>query len=481
VKTDSPISFYLRILLVSLLVVLLGLAPIPNVASQYLQSALQAATGGDLSNAATNLAGAARYYPWRSDLNISAAQKAFQAGDAQSAIQYLERPGTISHLTTTDLLLLGDAYQQTGNNSMAQAIWNRVVELGDTLPAIQRLADLSLKEENYSLTASYYQKLLYQYPSKIQLYYQIGMLTALTDPTAALPYLAQAAELDTPDAANASSLRDKIRTASLFDEPAYTELIVGRQLADWGEWELASVAFQHALTLKPGYADAWAFLGEAAQQVARQETGTITDAGLAQLKSALQLDGSSVLANTLMGIYWERQQDYDQAQEYLQRAIRLSPKDAYLQSELGNILSKAGDLPAAQSAYETAIKLATQDPLFYRQLAQFAMDNNIQIRELALPAARQAILLDPADASSLDVMAQVMLRLFDYQSAERFSTSAVQADPQYAPAYLHLGTAYLYQGEANLAHFWLSQAVTIDPNSWVVAQASRMLDYYFPK
>ena len=226
----------------------------------------------------------------------------------------------------------------------------------------------------------------------------------------------------------------------MFDEPAYTSVVVGRQLGDWGEWNQAAIAFQQAISLRPAYADAWAFLGEAKQQITLQETGHNSDVGQSELEHAIQLDASSILANTLMGIYWERQGDYSQASQYLQAAISLSPKDPYLFSELGNILSKAGDLPAAQSAYEAAIKLTPQDPLFYRQLAQYAMDNQIQIHQLALPAARQAIMLDPHDAISLDVMAQVMLMLLDYPSAVRFSTSAVQSDPTYAPAYLHLGS-----------------------------------------
>jgi tetratricopeptide (TPR) repeat protein len=77
-------------------------------------------------------------------------------------------------------------------------------------------------------------------------------------------------------------------------------------------------------------------------------------------------------------------------------------------------------------------------------------------------------------------MAQVMLLLKDYHSAERFSLSALQSDPGFSPAYLHLGTAYLYLGESDLARQWLGLAKTLDPDSWVAAQAKRMLDYYFP-
>jgi tetratricopeptide (TPR) repeat protein len=181
-----------------------------------------------------------------------------------------------------------------------------------------------------------------------------------------------------------------------------------------------------------------------------------------------------------MGLYWERQEDYSKVQIYLMRAINASPDDPYLYSELGNILAKVGDLPAAQSAYETAIDLTPQDPLFYRLLAEFALQYQIQIRELALPAARQAIALSSTDPSSLDVMAQVMLVLQDYHSAERFAQSALRADPGFSQAYLHLGISYLFLKEPDLAHQWLSLAETVNPDSWIASQAKRMLDYYFP-
>ncbi len=481
VKTDSRLSFNLRILFISLFVALLGLSPIPRAASSLLSTAHRATLAGELLNTADSLAAVADYFPWRYDLNITAARYALEAGDAKAAIQYLERTETVSHLSIADLILLGDAYLQSGNQAEAEAIWQRVSKLGDPAAADQRLADLYLARKDYSAAASYLQQLLLINPADVQLYFQIGKLYAVTDPGQALPFLAQAAALKSADASKAQALHDKIRTANLFDEPAYTALIVGRQLGDWGQWDLAQAAFQKAVSLRSNYAEAWAFLGEARQQVALQETGAAADVGLPQLELALQLDRSSVSANTLMGLYWERQGDYAQAEKYLQNAIANNPTDPYLFTELGNILSKAGDLPAAQTAFESAIKNAPTDPLFYRQLAQFALDNQIQIRELALPAARHALLLDPHGASSLDLMAQVMLMLVDYQSAERFATDAVQADPQFAPAYLHLGTAFLYQGKILPAQQWLSRAEAIGADSWVAAIASRMMAYYFPK
>lgn len=479
-KTQSPLHFYLRILLVGIFIAILGLGPSPHSVSALMVNAYQSAADGDMLSAARNLADAANYYPWRVDLNLEAARYAFQANDPKATIQYLERPLTKSHLTADDLLLLADAYYKSGNSSMAEAIWKDDSKLGDSNQAFQRLVDFYLQQKDYASAISYLQKLLTLNPSDSHLYYQIGLLYAISDPLKALPFLAQAAEIEPAIASEAQALHDKIRTANLFDQPAYTLLASGRQLANMGEWVFAAEAFRGATDLDPGYADAWAFLGEARQQITQQESGTISEAGLPELEHALQLDANSILANTFMGLYWERQSDFSQAQHYLEQAIAINSSDPYLYSELGNIFSKAGDLPAAQSAYEAAIQLTPNDPIFYRLLAEFALENQIQIRELALPAARQAIMLNPSDSSSLDVMAQVMLRLQDYHSAERFSLDALHYDPGFAPAYLHLGTAYLYLGESDLAYQWLNQAKKVGPESWVSAQASRMLDYYFP-
>lgn len=480
VNIDSRLFLYLRIVLVSLLIAILGLAPAPHALSTLFRNANLAIESGEWSNAATNLAKIAEYYPWRSDLNIDAAQAAYKAGDAKATIEYLERSRMLNHLNNDELLLLGDAYNQNGDLPNAEAIWKEVADHGNSIPAVKRLADLFLEQKDYSSAVSQVLSLLALNPSEVKQYYQVGLLYAITDPLKALPYLSQAAEIDPTNATNAQALYDKIRTASLFDRPAYTLLESGRQLADSGEWVYAAEAFKHAAELDPGYADAWAFMGEARQQIDIQETGASSGAGLFELEQSLKLDSNSVLANTFMGLHWERQQDYAKAQFYLEQAIANKPDDPYLYTELGNIQSKAGDLPTAQLAYEKAIQLAPQNPLFYRLKAEFALENQIQIRELALPAARQALMISQNDPESLDLMAKIMLELQDYYSAESYAQAAIKADTTYTPAYLHLGTAYLYRGEADLARKWLSLAVKGDPSSWAAAQATRMIDYYFP-
>jgi tetratricopeptide (TPR) repeat protein len=479
VNKESILNF-LRILLVSLFIAFLGLGPHSHVAGKLLASAYQSIRSGDLLVASQRLAEAGEFFTWRYDLDLNGGRLAFEAGDPQSAIKYLERPGTISHLTIDDMILLGDAYNQSGDSLMAEAIWKRVTQMEDSSPVNERLANLYLQRKDYASAVDHLQKLLSINPSDIHLYYQIGLLFAATDPMKALPFLIQAVEIDPIQGTQAKELYDKIKTANLFDDPAYTLVISGRQLANSGNWDLAAEAFHRATELQPDYAEAWALLGQSNQEISTKDTAADPDAGYAELAHALQLDPDSILANSLMGLFWERNQEYSQAQIYLEHAIAANPNDPFMYSELGNILAKAGNLPDAQSAFEAAIQHAPEDPRFYRLLAEFALQNHIQIREIALRAARQAISLNPRDASSLDVMAQVMLMLQDYHSAERFSLDALQADPGYTQAYLHLGMAYIFLGESELAKQWLNKVGSINPDSWEASQAKRMLEYYFP-
>lgn len=479
-KTNSSLGFYLRIILVSVLIAIIRLGPTPHAVGVLMSQAYQSATNGDFLTTSTDLANITSYYPRRVELYVEAGRYAFQAGDLKATIQYLEHSGTSAYLSTADWILLGDAYNQSGNTSKAEAIWKDISTQGNSSEAYQRLVKLYLQQNDYSSAVSWMQKLLSINPADAQLNYQLGLIYAAIEPLKALPFLATAAEIAPDVAANATALHDKIRTANLFDQPAYIFLASGRQLANMGEWIYAAEAFRHATGINPEYADAWAFLGEAEQQISKQETGSVSDTGLAELQQALTLDAKSVLANTFMGLYWERHQDYSQAQSYLEQAIAINSSDSYLYSELGNVLSKSGDLPAAQSAYEQAIQLTPKDPVFYRLLAEFAMENQIQIHELALPAARQAIILNPTDPNSLDVMAQVMLMLQDYHSAERYSLETLKYDTGFVQAYLHLGTAYIYLGEPDLAFHWLGVAKSMATDSWVAAQATRLLDYYFP-
>jgi Tfp pilus assembly protein PilF len=108
------------------------------------------------------------------------------------------------------------------------------------------------------------------------------------------------------------------------------------------------------------------------------------------------------------------------------------------------------------------------------------LQHQVQVRQIALPAIRQALLLSPDDPVILDLMGHTFFLLEDYSSAERFLLRAVQADPAYAQARLHLGMTYLLQGEISVAREQLSLAHDLAPQTQVAERAQRLLQRYFP-
>jgi tetratricopeptide (TPR) repeat protein len=126
------------------------------------------------------------------------------------------------------------------------------------------------------------------------------------------------------------------------------------------------------------------------------------------------------------------------------------------------------------------VELAPKDATYWRILAEFSLQYRIQIRQIALPASRQAVILTPDDPRALDLMGQALFMLDDTLNAERFLLRALQTDPGYAPAHLHLGQVYLLEGEAGRARQQLDTALALSPDTPTADQAQRLLQRYFP-
>jgi tetratricopeptide (TPR) repeat protein len=315
-------------------------------------------------------------------------------------------------------------------------------------------------------------------PGDPQALYQMGLLLAATQPELASTYLIQAADGDQNLAEPARTVERGLRVAIITGNPAFVYLSAGRALASIGEWDLAFEAFQRAILDNPDWAEAWAFLGEAVQhQPPDEDTDWIA---LEHLQKAISLNPTSIAANVFLAMYWQRRQRVETALEYLHKAAAADPHNPALQAEIGNFIAETGDLPTAQTYYERATQLAPTNPTYWRILAEFSIHYSNQIRQLALPAARQAVMLSPQDPASLDVMGQVLFNLGDYANAERFFLRSLQSDPNYAPAHLHLGMNSLMLGQEADAQEQLILADSLAPGTAIADQAQRLLQRYFP-
>lgn len=471
----------------ALLVALVGLSPRAHQAGQAMQAAQQAAALGKPAEAAAHLVQAAEHYPWRADLWELAGRYALQAGDHRAAMLYLmQAEARAAHgLTAQGQLALGDAYLASGQTETALDIWRQVAQHENGRPqALARIAAAWRDLGDYSAATTALQTLAASQPEDAQAHFQMGLLLAIgEDFDAAKNALARAAELDPALSQKVVKMRDKILQAQLADNPAYTPVLLCQALASIEEWALAAEACRQGVASSPDYAEAWAYLGLTyLQQSARMPPGGSPPPsdGRAELEQALALDPHSLAANTFMALYWAHHNQNHRAAAAMQTAVELAPDkpDGYV--DLGEMLARTGDLDGAYQAYLQAIDIAPQDLKYQGYLVDFSLRYNYRVEEIALPVARQLVISAPQNPAHLDRMAQVMIKLGDLASAERFLLRALQADPAFAPAHLHLGFVYILLENFHLAQQHLLRAVSLAPETPTAEQARRLYETYFP-
>ncbi len=459
-----------KILGIVMILTLSGIALRPHRITRGFELARQAQKI-NFPDAARQLAALAVQLPYRADLWQQAAFAALAQQDFPAAIKYFTQAETLS---PAGMLALGDAYQQNGELAAAIQTWEEFNnQFGPSEENLARLANAYRLQDNYAsaITALKELSTFNLQPSNL---YQLGLLLAAHNPAAAPPYLRQAAELDPGIKALTQPLAFAIQRALQRDEPAYAFLNAGQELANQNRWPLAAHAFERAVELRPDYAEAWAYLGEARQQL---DPASGRDA----LENALELDPQSFAANTFMALYWQRQGNIEASKTYIQHAAALDPNNIPIQSYLAELVAQAGDLGAAKDFYQHIIADSPNRSLAYQAMAEFCVRYNLEIAETGLPAARQAVLLAPKDAGALDAMGQILLRLGDQLNAERFFLRSLRSDADYAPAHLHLGWLYILKDEGVQARDHLAKVLELAPNTATADHAQRLLEDYLTR
>ncbi|MDB4997312.1 MAG: Domain containing protein [Myxococcaceae bacterium] len=158
------------------------------------------------------------------------------------------------------------------------------------------------------------------------------------------------------------------RTAGGADGPAAAstsdDVTKGTASVKAGDWTAARAYFEAAIKKNPKQADAHYYLG-----VVMDKTG---DRAAAEKSYRTALDLQPDLqeaAENLTAIYIETQK-FDEAVTLAKKALARNAKDAAMQLNYAVALSGKGDVDGATKAFDNAIKLAPNDPLFYLAYAQ---------------------------------------------------------------------------------------------------------------
>lgn len=456
-----------RAVFVLLLLLLAILAPVVSSGYSELE---QASTAGSYVEMAEHYGSAARRLPWRADLYELAGHAYYHAKEYSLADAAYQAAFQRNVLSPEGWVAWGDVNYLNVDSQRASKLWAQA--LGQENPSDQlysRLSQIYDENADYPEAAEYLQKYVVLRSDVASAHYRLGLLLTLADPNEALLELTSASLLDPQLDPAVQTLRSALNLALLNDSTSERFVIIGRGLGLVGEWPLARAAFDEAIKSDGTNAEAWAWLGEANQHM------ELPEGGGAELDQALRLNPDSPIIRGLRGLYFQRAGNFRQALTEFQSAAKLEPDNPAWQVSIGEAHSKLGDLIRALEAYQAATALAPDDSGYWRLLAIFCAQNNVNIKDVGVPAAQRAVILTREDAASLDVLGWLLLLDARDEEAGRMLMSALELDPQNASAHLHLGMVYLQKDDRASAYDHLIKARDLGN-----AEAEVLLNQYFP-
>ncbi len=449
---------------VLILLVALGATAFPAGLVDYLETAAIAIRAGRPDLALPALNNAIALEPDVPELHLRAAQGALTAEEPDQATEFLSQlPESDPNLECLQL----DAALRAGrmDAALAQLPGSRCPEQAAML---YQEADLLVAAGDYQAAAEMLESLLILLPVTPEASETLGTLLALRDPESALSHLRLSVDLDPRTGRFADELIHVIESARIEGNRAYTLAQVGQALARAGMWSMAVAAFENALAQDPGYTEARAYYGLALDRSGQD--------GLSQLDRAVAEAPQAPLPLVLLGKHWLIGGEPARALEAYEQAAALAPEDPLIAVDLGAAYAAAGDFPAARLAYQYATDLAPEDATLWSLFAQFSLDYEIELAEVGLPAARQAVMLKPGDAAALDRLGYTHFLLGNWTLAERFILRAIQIDANLTSALYHLGLLGLATGDVAGGRGALASALALDPDGRYGNLARRSLE-----
>lgn len=475
----SQRSFF-NLLFALLIVTAAVISSIMYAAYRDLNAAQSATQDARYSDAAQLYESAARKLLWRADLWERAGLAAYRVGDKDNAIRLFEIARKKKSISAQGWDALGLAYWSKDDRNTALSVWQSGAQTNPSYaPLYDRLAAAYHEQGDYASEQDVLIKRL-ALEDDASARYRLGLLLMLTDADRAQKEFLSASSLDPQFDSAIQTLRAALNIASLEPDPSRRLVIIGRGLGLVEEWGLAARAFDQAVRADARNAEAWAWLGEARQQKGDALSLSKGQDGRAELDKALSMDPSDTVVRALRGLYWKRLGRFtDALNEYLQ-AAQIEPQNPAWQASIGEVYVQTGDLVSALDAYQKATTLAPNDATYWRLLAVFSANNDLQVLEIGLPAAQKAAALAPQDAQVLDTLGWTYMQAGYLYNAEQTLLSAIRIQPDLAIAHLHLAQTYLKQGNNASALNELNLAKQLDPNGSSGEIAAQMLKQYFP-
>jgi len=437
----------------------------------------QAAGSSSYIEAAQHHRAAAQRLFWRADLYELAGHEYYYAKEYPLAESLYQKAFHRHALSPDGWVAWGDVVYLMDEPERAAEIWKQGLEQPNPSEKLfSRLAQTYQEEKNYEAAALYLQRYVVHHLDDASARYRLGLLLTLSDPKAAGQELVVASRLDPSLDPPSQTLRTALSLAALSESASDQKVIIGRGLGLISEWDLAKNAFDQALQINADNAEAWAWIAEADQQTAVGDAlAQVRSDAIVKLDRAQVLNPNSVVVHVLRGLYFQRVGNHYEALGEFQAAAKLQPDDPTLYVSIAESFIGLGDLIRALQAYQLATTLVPEDAYYWRVLAQFCAQYNVNVKDVGVPAAQHAVVVGKDDPADLDLLGWLLLIAERYPEAEQQLLQAVALNPQSGSANFHLAMLYLQLGDRDNARNYLTRASDLGN-----LEAQTALTQYFP-
>lgn len=408
--------------------------------------------------------------PRSSDGLILSGRMALARRDGKDAVQAFR---TVLHdqpeLATVQYLL-GQAYQLTGETSLAKESFERAVALyPDQVDAKRSLAALESKSGRYQQARARLDDLLKQRPDDVAALDMLMTLDLVTknwrgaEQTLArlrrlsnensLALLAEGRFYEAQHRLSDAKHAYERATASAPNESEPLLSLLKLEVAE-GQTVHAKTRLESILTSRPDHPFAHGLLGEVLSLMGRRE------AAVHEYREAVRLNPKWMTPWLKWATLFLSDKKPDMAVQVVEDSLKSNPDSEELYMLLASAHSEQGQIDSAMAAYETVLRLNPRNILAANNLAVLLVDRKGDPSSLQKAfALSRDFEKEAPHPVFIDTLGWVRFKMGQQEEAIRLMKYAVAKSPGMSVLNYHLGMAFFQSGKRAEARTYLSKAL----------------------
>ena len=451
--------------IVAVFVAALGPRPRATGPDQELGRAIVAAQSGHPDDALRSIERVLEFEPALASLHTSAARLAIDVGSSENALDHLRAAraagmaGPSADCLELQALLLGEPSLEASPFMAEDCVVPR-----DTM---QRRVDALLLEGQGTAAQETLGNWLRTHPEDLNAWEDLAGLALSSDPGSARPVVLEALQNHPSGSRLLDGLVPLLPDSTVEGLSAEISARVGELYAAKGRWAVAAQAWSDALAAQPSFPQALAYLGTAHSRLGLD--------GITSLRRAAAEAPEDPIIRNLLGQALLAAGDYEGGQREIAYARQLDPDNPAIAATHGLAQASAGDYQGAAAEYLRAAELAPESADFWLLLANFSLQYDYEVTSLGMAAARNAVALDPLEASALSALGYAWHVAGDSPLAARLLLRSLHLDSADALTWYRYGLVALDRGRLEDAEPALAAAVVLDPGGPIGTLAERSL------